>query len=497
MTVNTALVNSSSSQAQPKALYVLFFAELWERFSFYGMKALLILYMTKQLMFNTDFSYGTYGAYGALLYGTNIIGGYLADSFLGNRRAILFGCIFIIAGHAALSLPLGEDSFYYGLGLLVVGTGFFKPNVSSFLGQFYKKNDNRRDSGFTIFYMGINIGGFFSPLVCGTVAELYGWPWGFGMAAIGMIFGAIVFYGGSKYYGDKGLPPYQDLLDQPILFGLSLSKMIFIGSILFVPLVVALIKNQEYMSGFLTVTGLTIFVILSILAMRSPAEERKCIFTLLIMFFFVTLFFSIWEQVGGSILLFTDENVNRTIGSFTAPAAWSQSLNPLMIVIFTPILAGLYSLLAKMNINLLTPVKFIIGFIASALGFYMFLIGIKSSTDGVVGLQWLILGIAGFTLGELFISPVGLSMVTKLSPKRFASLLMGVFFLAMGMASFLSQKIAQLHSAPESMNRSKTTVELLSDFEGIFTFVTQLAIGSAIAMIILTPVVYGVFKRHQ
>lgn len=484
-------------KSQPKALYVLFFAELWERFSFYGMKALLILYMTKQLMFDNDFSYGTYGAYGALLYASNILGGYLSDNFLGNRRSIYFGCAFIIAGHLMLSLPFGVDSFYYGLALLVVGTGFFKPNVSSFLGQFYEQNDPRRDNGFSIFYMGINIGGFFAPILCGAVAETYGWHWGFSVAAFGMVLGALVFYGGSKHFGDIGNPPYQDVVDQPILFGLSLSKLIFIGSVFFVPLVVVLIKNQEYMSGFLSITAIIVFILISILALKSSVEERKCIFTLLMMFFFVTLFFSIWEQVGGSLLLFTEQHVDRMIGGFKAPASWSQSVNPFIIVMVTPLLNVLFLSLEKRNITILTPVKFIIGFLTSALGFYLFLYGIHTSQDAVVGLEWLVLGIAGFTVGELLISPVGLSMVSKLSPKRFSSLLMGVFFMALGMASFLSQKIAQLHTAPENVDRAKTAAEMLSDFESIFTFVMQLALGSAFMMLLLTPFVYNVFKRHR
>ena len=482
---------------QPKALYVLFFAELWERFSFYGMKALLILYMTKELLFKTDFSYGTFGAYGALLYASNIIGGYLADSFLGNRRAILFGCVFIIAGHLCLALPFGVDSFYYGLGLLVVGTGFFKPNVSSFLGQFYGDGDPRRDSGFTIFYMGINVGGFFAPLACGYIAEVYGWHYGFGLAAVGMVMGAIVFYGGSKYYDEHGLPPYKDFLDRPIVFGLSLSKMIFIGSILFIPLVVTMLKQHEYMSGFLLVAGTVVLGIVSYLAFKFSVEERKCIFTLMLMFFFVTLFFSTWEQIGGSILLFTDRNVDRSLGSFLIPASWSQSLNPMMIILFTPILTFIWKLLAKANIHIITPLKFVIGFLTSAFGFYMFLLGIQNSTDGSVELHWLVAGVAGFTVGELLISPVGLSMVSKLAPRKIASFMMGVFFMSLGLASFLSQKIAQIFSAPETLNTQKTTIDLLNDFENIFSFVMELALWSALALLILTPLVYGVFKRHE
>ncbi len=486
-----------TTEKQPKALYILFFAELWERFSFYGMKALLILYMIKELAFGTEASYGILGAYGALLYASNILGGFLADNFLGNRRAVMYGSAFIIAGHLSLALPFAESSFYYGLALLVVGTGFFKPNISSFLGLFYKKNDHRRDSGFTIFYMGINIGGLLAPLVCGTIADIYGWHYGFGIAALGMVFGAIAFYGGSKSFENIGLPPCQDALDRPILLGLSMSKLIFIGASFFVFLVVTIIQNHEYMGGFMAIASLAVLTFMLFIAFRSPLEERKCILTLLAMFFFMTCFISIWEQIGGSILLFTEASIDRQVFGYTVPASWSQSLNPLFIILMSPFVSSIWKKTSKAGKNISTPIKFSIGFLFCALGFYAFVLGIQSHQDGVVALKWLLLGVAGFSLGELFISPVGLSTVTKLAPAKQAGLLMGVFFFSFGLASFLAQWIAQFFGTPNTSGETTDIMAQLQGFENIFTFVAQFSLVSAVLALLITPLVSNVFKRHN
>lgn len=483
-------------EKQPKALYVLFFAELWERFSFYGMRALLVLYMTKELVFSEHNSYGILGAYGALVYGSNILGGYLADNFLGNRRAIVIGSFFIILGHITLALPLEEHSFFYGLAFLVVGTGFFKPNVSSFLGQFYHKDDSRRDGGFTIFYMGINVGALFAPLICGTVGELYGWHYGFGLAAIGMFVGAIVFYGGYKHFGRIGLPPFPEELERPILLGLSLSKVIILGALLFVPLVVFMIQNHHNMGSFLSISSLVVFVIISVVAFKSSLEERKCIFTLLLMFVFVTSFFAIFEQLGGSLLLFTEHNINREFFGMTIPASWSQSLNPVFIILLSPFVASAWSKLGQYNLEPMTPFKFLLGFLVSGFGFYLFVLGIQSHTDGFVNVFWLVAGTACFTLGELFISPVGLSMVTRLAPPRIANLMMGAFFFSFAFSHFLAQKIAQVFGAPEGVDAKSDIMASLAGFESIFTFVSQFAFVSAGAVLIVVPLIYGVFKRH-
>lgn len=490
--------NLPAIEKQPKALYVLFFTEIWERFSIYGMKALLVLYMTKELAFNNSHSYGILGAYFSLLYASNILGGYLADSFLGNRQAVFIGSFFIILGHLTLSLPLDFENapFFYGLAFLIVGTGFFKPNVSSFLGQFYHKNDARRDGGFTIFYMGINVGGLLGPLLCGTIGEVYGWHYGFGIAAIGMVAGAFIFYRGEKHFGDKGLPPFPKELNRPIIWGLSLRSSIILGAFLFVPLIVYIIQHHEYMGGFFSIAGPIVLAFISFIAFRSPPEERKCILTLAVMFVFYGCFLVVVDQSFGSLLLFTEHNVDRNAFGTTIPTTWFLSLNPIFIIAFGPFIAGLWLKLGQYKLEPSTPWKFAYGFILLALGSYLFLIGIDNHADGYVNLWWLVAGTAVMTLSELFIAPVSLSMITRLSPAKFTSLLMGAYFFASGFAEFIAQNIAQAMGTPDDIDPKVDIMTSLAGFENILTFVTQLAVITAIAAFIVIPIVRGVFKRH-
>lgn len=485
-------------EKQPKALYVLFFTEIWERFSLYGMKALLVLYMTKELAFSGSNSYGILGAYFSLLYASNILGGYLADSFLGNRQAVFIGSFFIILGHVTLSLPLEFEnaSFFYGLAFLVVGTGFFKPNVSSFLGQFYHRNDARRDGGFTIFYMGINVGALLGPLLCGTIGELYGWHYGFGIAAIGMVVGAFVFYRGTEFFGDKGLPPFPKELRRPIVWGLSLRSCIILGALLFVPLIVYIIQHHEYMGGFFSISGPIVLGVIALISFRSSPEDRKCILTLSTMIVFYGCFMIVVEQSFGSLLLFTEHNVDRNAFGMTIPTTWFLSLNPIFIIAFGPFIASLWLKLGQYKLEPSTPWKFVYGFILLALGFYLFLVGITDHTDGYVNLWWLVAGTAVMTISELFIAPVGLSMVTRLAPVKFTGLMMGTYFFTAGFAEFVAQKIAQALGTPDEIDPKTDIMTSLVGFENILTFVTQLAVVTTIAALLVIPLVRGVFKRH-
>lgn len=257
-----------------------------------------------------------------------------------------------------------------------------------------------------------------------------------------------------------------------------------------------MIQNHDNMGSFLTVAGLIVFIIISTVAFRSTPEERKCIFTLLLMFVFSSCFFSIFEQLGGSLLLFTEYNVDREMFGMTLPSTWSQSLNPVFIIILSPLLASFWSKMGQRNLEPMAPFKFFIGFIVSGVGFYFFLLGIQSHTEGLVNMWWLVAGTAFFTLGELFVSPVGLSMVTRLAPARLGSLLMGAYFFSTGFSHYIAQKIAQVFGAPEGVDTKTDIMASLAGFEGIFTFVSQFAFASAAAVLIAIPLIYGVFKRH-
>ena len=514
---SSTLASHTGLTKQPKALYFLFFAELWERFSFYGMRALLVLFMTRELNFLDARAYGIFGAYGALVYGSNVVGGYLADNFLGNRRAILIGSLIIAAGHMTLAMPF-DGSLYYGLAFLIVGTGFFKANVSSFLGQFYKKDDPRRDGGFTIFYMGINIGGLLAPLVCGTIGEVYGWHYGFGIAGIGMLLGAAVFLKGEKYYENKGLPPAPEALDRPLISILSINHIIILGALLVIPLAALTIQNYEILGNFLSLAGFSAFLYISYLAFKSTPDERKCIFTLLMMYVFVASFFAIFEQLGGSLNLFTERNIDRVFtlpdwivalvrlfsndptnvsSVFIMPTTWSQMMNPFFIILLSPFVSQLWIWLGRRGLEPQTPIKMCAGILVTALGFYIFIIGIRNpDTHGMVSIAWLIFGFFFFTLGELFVSPVSLSMVTKLAPARFVSLMMGAYFFATAFAHQMAAKIAQIFAAPEGVQASSDKFASLAAFENTFIFVTKFAVVVGCVMVVTYPFVRKTFKRH-
>lgn len=495
-TLSTTAAQSFEATRQPKALYYLFFAELWERFSFYGLRALLMLYMTRELLFSDSTSYGIYGAYCALVYASPMIGGYLADNFLGNRRAVFIGSFIIAAGHITLAMSF-KNSLYYGLAFLVVGTGFFKANISSLLGQFYFKDDPRRDSGFTIFYMGINIGGFLAPLVCGYIGETYGWGYGFGMAAIGMLIGAVVFYSGNQTFGKVGTPPDPKALDKPLFLGLSINYVILIGALLMVPLGAYILQNYEAFGNFLNIFGIIAFGSLLVLTFKCNAEERRCLLTLLFMYIFVLCYFAAFEQVGSSINLFAERNIDRQVLGFTIPASWSQMLNPLFIILMSPLVSKIWSTLAKKNKEPLTPIKFSIGLILAGMGFYCLTVGIGQATpSGLVDIGWLVGGTLLFTLGELCVSPVGLSMVTKLAPARFTSLMMGAFFLSIAFSNHVAATIARVFGAPEGLNLSLDKMASLISFGNIFLFVAKFAFVAGIIVVIVTPLVRKTFKEH-
>ena len=387
----------------PKGLYLLFAVEMWERFSYYGMRALLILYMVKYLMFNTAKAGHIYGMYTGLVYATPLIGGYIADRYLGARKCILVGGILMALGHFAMAFS-SLTFFYTALGLLILGNGFFKPNISSIVGQLYEKNDHRRDSGFTIFYMGINLGAFFSPLICGTLGEKINFHYGFAAAGVGMVIGLVIYMlGEKKFLTHHGLAPIH-------------------------------CKNKQVCDN-------------SRANLYKPItkEEKERIFVIFILMFFSIFFWASFEQAGSSLTLFADQSTNRIIPflHWEFPASYFQSVNPLLIILLAPLFSTMWIKLANINRDPSTPVKFIYGLLFVALGFALMVVASNiSSVEGKVSSLWL-LGVYFFhTIGELCLSPVGLSAVTKLSPLKFASILMGVWFLSSFFANLLGGVLA-------------------------------------------------------
>jgi POT family proton-dependent oligopeptide transporter len=457
--------NSNDVFGHPKGLIYLFFAELWERFSFYGMRALLVLYMTKQLLYTDDMAFGVYAAYMSLVYVTPMIGGILADKILGFRKSILLGGVLMALGHFFLTFEL--PVFFYGsLGLIIVGNGFFKPNISSFVGDLYQQGDARRDSGFTIFYLGINLGAAIAPLACAWFAETYGWHYGFILAGIGMIAGLLVFNNGLKrnVFGDKGLVPDKVNYNKTSL-GLNKGRIITIAAFLSVPLFALIVKFHEFEHYLVwVISALLIFYIIYILKSVTSKEKKR----LLVAVYFTilyTLFSAIFEQAGSSLTLFADRNVNL-VGM---DAAGTNSINAGFIILFAIPFSLLWTFLSKRNINPNSAVKFGLGLIFLGLGFLIFALSAHSIDEFArTSMSYLVIGYMVLTIGELFLSPIGLSKMTELSPLKYVAFIMGVWFSANFYGHFFAGKIAKLTTVTEG----ETNVFTKGAFGDIVEFIT-------------------------
>lgn len=428
---------------QPKGLFYLFFAELWERFSFYGMRSLLILYMTKHLLFSDDMSFGIYAAYMSSVYLTPLIGGMLAEKIIGYRRAIILGGILMVIGH--LLLTIEHPVFFYGsLSLIIVGCGFFKPNISSLVGTLYENGDVRRDAGFTIFYLGINVGSALAPLLCALVAGTYGWHYGFMLAGLGMIVGLLWFHKGIKKnaFGAHGRIPDKAYFDK-VTMGLKNGTLVPVIACITVPLFALLICYYQYQSYLISLTSVLIFIWLGYVYISvSKIEKRR----LSVAFYFTvlaTLFWTIFEQAGSSLTLFADRNIHL-IG---INAAQTNSINGTFIILLAIPFSFLWPFLTKKKLNPNSPIKFGIGLFLLGAGFITFALS-ANKVDAFARTPFFFL-IAGYfiqTIGEFFLSPIGLSKMTELSPPKYISFILGVWFLAQFYGQFFAGKIARFTS---------------------------------------------------
>jgi POT family proton-dependent oligopeptide transporter len=437
----------------PRGLGLLFLTEMWERFSFYGMRAILILYLTQALHWNTARAASLYGTYMMLVLLTPLIGGYLADRIIGTRRSLVIGGIVIAAGHFCLAVP-SMALFYTGLALIIIGTGFFKPNVSTMVGQIYAPGDSRRDAGFTIFYVGINVGAFLGGLVCGFLADQTrfgdrGWHWGFGAAGVGMILGLIVYVA----FRDKYLPGIgvRATAQLPGVVAPVVAKDSKVATHALIGAVVG-VATSVVLGGFSVLGAFVSALIgasLAVAILGSHGEERKRVIALFIVALFVVVFWACYEQAGSSMNLFAANNTDLQVGSFHIPSAWSQNVSPAVIIIFAPLFALIWMKLSKIGREPSTALKMVIGLALLSVGFVFMVIGGRRADSGVlVSPLWLVAAFTFHTWGELCLSPVGLSYVTKIAPVRFASLLMGVWFLAQAAAEKIAGTIAELTPTP-------------------------------------------------
>ncbi len=436
----------------PKGLFFLFFAELWERFSFYGMRALLVLYLVdelfKDLENGKDVAYEIYAAYGSLVYFTPAIGGMIADRVIGHKNSIMLGALLMCIGHFTMAFQ-NEIIFYMSLGLLIIGNGFFKPNISSMVGGLYEQGDVRRDGGFTIFYLGINLGAFIAPLICGWLGDRYGWHYGFGAAGFGMAVGLVVFwYGGLiGIYGDQGEQPEEQQVKT--VGGFNVRYLVYALSFLFVPVFALLVQfNQVVVFGE---TGLLSFILLALLFLVavflfyvcavSDSVTRNRLIVVAVLTFFVTVFWSFFEQAGSSLTLFAKEHVNL-VG---LTAAQTNSINPGYIIFLAIPFSMMWNWLEARNLNPNTMIKFGLGILQLGLGFLVFAFSARFMDDGArVSMMFLMVGYLLITSGELFLSPIGLAKVTELSPAKLVSFMMGVWFLSSSFAHYIAGYIAKL-----------------------------------------------------
>lgn len=470
----------------PKALFFLFFTELWERFSYYGMRALLILYMTKDLLYGDPKAYGIYGAYGALVYATPVLGGLLAEKFLGYRLAIILGASLMAVGHFFMAFEY-EIVFYAALGFLIIGNGFFKPNISSMVGSLYKIGDNKRDSAFTLFYMGINTGAFLTPLTCGVIGETYGFHWGFGIAGIGMLLGLLVFlYAHAKgVFEDRGLSP--DHYEPSKQYAKYWKKWVVLGSIVSVPLFAYLVNQNEITKWILFAVGGSVVIVLLIMAVLEEKVQRERLFVLLILFVFTIMFWTFFELAGSAITLFTDRNVDRSIGATFIPTSTFQSVNPFFIIMLAPLFAWFWEKTAKANKEPSSPFKFSTALIQLGIGFGALVVGSWFVGDSYkVPLVFLLLAYLFHTTGELCLSPIGLSLVTKLSPAKIVAFVMGVWFLSSSFAHIIGSEISKRTSGDAADITDQLQISLTA-YTDVFQVIAYVAIGSGVLLLLLVP----------
>ncbi|MDX3900664.1 MAG: peptide MFS transporter [Sphingobium sp.] len=474
----------------PRGLFLLFFAEMWERFSYYGMRAILIFYLTKHFLFAEDRAYLLYGAYTSLVYITPVIGGYLADRFLGARKAVLVGGIFIAFGHFLIAVtegPGGQDpfflnGFYLALASIIVGTGFLKANISVLVGELYPRDDARRDPAFSIFYMGINMGGMLGPIICGVLGETVGWSWGFGAAGVGMVLGLVVFVLCRPWLLGKGEPPAPERLRARGAAGVSQEWTIYIGGALGVAAVWILIRFADLLGfALLAFAAITIAYILFRAVFTLPRVDRDRILAALFLIALNPLFWGLFEQTGSSLNIFTDRNVDRVMLGWQVPASVFQSVNSIFIILLAPLFALLWTILDKRRLEPSSPAKFGVGLILCGAGFLVLVAGALAAGENLTPVIFVFLIYLLHTMAELCFSPVGLSAMTRLSVPSMVGLIMGTWFLAMAAGNFIAGLIARATGSGESAG----VAQVLDIYSRIGWF--SVAVG--VVVLLLSPFV--------
>ena len=470
----------------PKGLFVLFFAEMWERFSYYGMRALLIFYLTQHWLFSDSQSGVIYGAYTALVYITPVLGGYLADRYLGQRKAVLFGAVLLTFGHFLMGFEGdgGTDStalniFWLALAFIIVGSGFLKANISVMVGQLYPRTDVRRDGAYTIFYMGINLGAALGSILCGYLGQTYGWAYGFGAAGFGMLAGLIVFVAFKPLLLGRGEAPDPARLAAPV-FGIKFEWLLYLVGIIAVGVCWWLVQNQAVVGTLLGVVGgiLVLYVIFTAVT-KLDAHARDRIFAAMFLIIGSILFWALFEQAGSSLNLYTDRYVDRG----GVPASVFQSINAIYIVLLAPLFATLWTWLGNRGMEPSTPAKFGLALVQLGAGFLVLVLGAAEGSLTPVVFIFLIYLL--HTTGELCLSPVGLSAMNRLAPAHMASLIMGTWFFASATGNFVAGLIAAATGSEAASGEAAGQQTVLD----VYWTIGLVAIGVGVAVFIIAPLI--------
>jgi proton-dependent oligopeptide transporter, POT family len=488
----------------PRGLFVCFATELWERFSFYGMKFLLLLYLTKYHLFSDANGLEVLGGYAALVYAMPLLGGLLADRYLGMRKAVVFGGILLALGHLGMAVE-GEQArivagrvvrdeaalqvFYFSLALIVVGVGFLKPNISTIVGRLYAPNDTRRDSGFTIFYMGINIGAFAATLLCGYLGETYGWHYGFGAAGIGMVIGLITFLRGQRHLHGLAEPHDSALLLEKSPLGINKEFTIYLCGLLAV--FVAWQMLQFHGAVGFTLNLLSVAVLLGLgwfVTVKCNPVERSRMIVLVILTMSTVVFWALFEQAAASMTLYADRVVDRNILGWELTASQFGALNSFFIFMMAPLFAWLWTYLGRRGLEPSTPIKFSLGIAQAGLGFGALVIGAATPNEaGLVVGYWLVLAYWLHTTGELCLSPVGLSAVTKLAVPSVVGVMMGAWFLATAYSEFVAVQLSKL-AAIETVDGAVTDIgAALASYTDLFGGLMYVGLGVAVLLLLISP----------
>ncbi len=577
---DSAQPKDTSFFGHPKGLAILFFTEMWERFSYYGMRGLLILYLTQHFLFSDEKSSIMYGAYTALVYVMTIIGGTLADRYLGQRKAVTFGAILLCLGHLGMAFEgtgskeyivtggadieiqhegrgdnrqlfveqdgelrrivfeqgtgdlqilatadrekeptvdvlqeIERDAFetrveqqalfvnilYLSLAFIIAGVGYLKANISTIVGALYEYDDPRRDSGFSLFYTGINLGSLLSTLTIGWIGIVYGWKWGFGLAGIGMLAGLLVFVWGQKYLDGKADAPNPELLKKSIFGPVTVEIACYLAGLVVIAVSMLLVMNAEVIPDwFVGSLGLAMFFGLVIYAfINLQKRERNRMFAAIYFVLAQIPFWALFEQAGSSLTLFTDRLVDKEIFGWNVPTPVFQSLNAGYIVIFAPIFAWMWLALSKRSLEPSTPVKFAIGVFLAGLGFLSLVAGIGMSGAGLTAVGFIFLIYWVHTMGELMVSPVGLSAVTKLAPARVVGMTMGAWFLYSGLSNYLAGVIARTTGAETIGGQITDVAAAKATYVSVYTNVAYVAMGIGVLMLIISPIIKHWMKQDD